>query len=128
MPPPRLAIIGCGAAGAFCGALLKEKAPDWDISFFEAGKRPLAKLALTGGGRCNLTNSFEGVSPSLREVYPRGYRLSSFDCILAPSFDNPAKLANVVEIPANLVANDAAFYEKGVASFKERYSGATDIC
>ena len=59
-------------------------------------------------------------------LYPRGYRLSSFDCILAPSFDNPAKLANVVEIPANLVANDAAFYEKGVASFKERYSGATD--
>lgn len=75
MPSPRLAIIGCGAAGAFCGALLREKAPDWDISFFEAGKRPLAKLALTGGGRCNLTNSFEGVSPSLREVYPRGYRL-----------------------------------------------------
>ena len=59
-------------------------------------------------------------------LYPRGYRLSSFDCILAPSFDNPAKLANVVEIPANLVANDAAFYEKGVASFRERYSGATD--
>ena len=59
-------------------------------------------------------------------LYPRGYRLSSFDCILAPSFDNPAKLANVVEIPANLVANDAAFYEKGVASFKERYSGTTD--
>lgn len=59
-------------------------------------------------------------------LYPRGYRLSTFDCILAPSFDNPAKLANVVEIPANLVANDAAFYEKGVASFKDRYSGATD--
>ena len=59
-------------------------------------------------------------------LYPRGYDLSSFDCILAPSFDNPAKLPNVVEIPANLVANDAAFYEKGVAAFKERYHGATD--
>jgi len=59
-------------------------------------------------------------------LYPRGYRLSSFDCILAPTFDNPAKLPNVVEIPANLVANDAEFYEKGVASFKERYQGATD--
>ena len=32
----------------------------------------------------------------------------------------------MVEIPANLVANDAAFYEKGVAAFKERYHGATD--
>ncbi len=59
-------------------------------------------------------------------LYPRGYDLSSFDCILAPTFDNPAKLPNVVEIPANLVANDAAFYEKGVAAFKERYQGATD--
>lgn len=59
-------------------------------------------------------------------LYPRGYDLSSFDCILAPSFDNPAKRANVVEIPANLVANDAAFYEKGVAAFRDRYHGATD--
>ena len=59
-------------------------------------------------------------------LYPRGYDLSSFDCILAPSFDNPAKLPNVIEIPANLVANDVAFYEKGVAAFKERYQGATD--
>ena len=59
-------------------------------------------------------------------LYPRGYDLSSFDCILAPSFDNPAKRANVIEIPANLVANDAAFYEKGVAAFRERYSGAAD--
>ena len=59
-------------------------------------------------------------------LYPRGYRLSTFDCILAPTFDNPAKLPNVVEIPANLVANDADFYEKGVVSFKERYQGETD--
>ena len=59
-------------------------------------------------------------------LYPRGYRLSTFDCILAPTFDNPAKFPNVVEIPANLVANDADFYEKGVAAFKERYQGATD--
>lgn len=59
-------------------------------------------------------------------LYPRGYDLSSFDCILAPSFDSPAKLSNVVEIPANLVANDAAFYEKGVAAFRERYQGAAD--
>ena len=59
-------------------------------------------------------------------LYPRGYRLSSFDCILAPAFDNPAKRPNVVEIPVNLVANDAAFYEKGVTAFKERYHDATD--
>ena len=51
-------------------------------------------------------------------LYPRGYRLSTFDCILAPAFDRPAKAENVIEIPANLVANDEEFYEKGVAAFK----------
>lgn len=59
-------------------------------------------------------------------LYPRGYRLSGFDCILAPSFDSPAKRPNIVEVPANIVANDAAFYEKGVAAFRERYAGSVD--
>lgn len=59
-------------------------------------------------------------------LYPRGYRISGFDCVLAPSFDNPDKLPNVIEIPANLVANDTEFYEKGVAAFRERYSGPAD--
>lgn len=53
-------------------------------------------------------------------LYPRGYRLSGFDCVLAPSFDRPAKAGNVVELPANLVAADAGFYEKGVAAFRAR--------
>jgi hypothetical protein len=41
---------------------------------FEAGSKPLAKVAITGGGRCNLTNSFEGIR-SLGEAYPRGERV-----------------------------------------------------
>ena len=53
-------------------------------------------------------------------LYPRGYRISTFDCVLAPAFDNPAKAPNVIEIPANLVANDEAFYAKGVAAFAEK--------
>ena len=53
-------------------------------------------------------------------LYPRGYRLATFDCILAPSFDRPAKRQNVVEIPANLVANDESFYSQGIAAFCER--------
>ena len=55
-------------------------------------------------------------------LYPRGYDIKSFDCVMAPSFDSPSKSPNVVEIPANLVASDEAFYEKGVAAFRERYS------
>ena len=34
----------------------------------------MAKLAVTGGGRCNLTNDFQGIR-SLEEAYPRGHRL-----------------------------------------------------
>lgn len=55
-------------------------------------------------------------------LYPRGYNVKSFDCIMAPSFDEPASLANVVAIPANLVANDPAFYDAGVAAFRGRYT------
>lgn len=53
-------------------------------------------------------------------LYPRGYRISTFGCVLAPSFDRPAAAPNVIEIPANLVAADAEFYAKGVAAFRER--------
>ena len=55
-------------------------------------------------------------------LYPRGYRLAGFDCILAPSFDRPDNVPNVIPIPANLVAADAAFYEAGVKAFRERYT------
>jgi len=60
-------------------------------------------------------------------LYPRGYRTRTFDCILAPAFDRPPKAPNVVEIPANLVANDAAFYEKGVADFRARTSVTPEV-
>ena len=58
-------------------------------------------------------------------LYPRGYDIASFDCILAPAFDRPPAAPNVLDIPANLVASDAAFYEQGVADFKEHYRKTT---
>ncbi len=70
----RVAIIGAGAAGCFCAALLREWRPDLAVTLFEAGARPMAKLAITGGGRCNLTNDFQGIR-SLSEAYPRGERV-----------------------------------------------------
>lgn len=60
-------------------------------------------------------------------LYPRGYHIGSFDCILAPSFDHPRKAENVIEIPANLVAADAAFYEKGVVAYREKSDITPDI-
>ena len=67
----RVAIAGAGAAGCFIAANLGTMAPGVDVTLFESGPRPMAKLAITGGGRCNITNSFEGIR-SLKEAYPRG--------------------------------------------------------
>ncbi|MGM9767358.1 MAG: NAD(P)/FAD-dependent oxidoreductase [Candidatus Cryptobacteroides sp.] len=70
----RTAIIGGGAAGCFAAINLKRMAPEADVTVFEAGDRLLAKVAVTGGGRCNLTNSFRDIS-NLSEAYPRGASL-----------------------------------------------------
>jgi len=70
----KVAVIGAGAAGCFCAAELRRLRPEFRVDVFEAGPKPLAKVAITGGGRCNLTNSFEGIR-SLSAVYPRGDRL-----------------------------------------------------
>ena len=70
----RIAVIGAGAAGCFCAAELRRRRPAVKVDVYESGPKPLAKVAITGGGRCNLTNSFEGIR-SLGEAYPRGERL-----------------------------------------------------
>ena len=70
----KIAIIGAGAAGCFCAVELKRRMPSASVDVFEAGAKALAKVAITGGGRCNLTNSFEGIS-SLSAAYPRGDKL-----------------------------------------------------
>ena len=74
MTQRRVAIVGAGAAGCFAAIETGRRLPKADIHVFERMKKPLAKVALTGGGRCNLTNSFAGVR-SLEAVYPRGHRL-----------------------------------------------------
>lgn len=70
----KIAIIGAGAAGCFAAINIKRLMPTACVTIYEGGTRPLAKLAVTGGGRCNLTNSFANVK-SLESVYPRGHRL-----------------------------------------------------
>ncbi len=72
--PKNIAIIGAGAAGCFCAIEIKRRRPDLRVTVYEAGRKALAKVAVTGGGRCNLTNTFEGIS-RLAEAYPRGERL-----------------------------------------------------
>ena len=70
----RTAIVGGGAAGFFLAVNLKEMCPEMQVTIFEKSKKVLAKVEVSGGGRCNCTNSFEAVT-DLQQVYPRGHRL-----------------------------------------------------
>ena len=70
----KTAIIGGGAAGFFLAVNLKEMCPEMEVTIFEKSKRVLAKVEISGGGRCNCTNSFAEVR-DLQDVYPRGHRL-----------------------------------------------------
>jgi len=67
----RIAIIGGGAAGFFAGINAAETNPDAHIKIFEASKQPLAKVLISGGGRCNVTN-YSIETKKLVDNYPRG--------------------------------------------------------
>ena len=70
----KTAVIGGGAAGFFLGVNLKEAVPEMAVTIFERSNRVLSKVAVSGGGRCNCTNTFADVR-DLSAVYPRGHRL-----------------------------------------------------
>ncbi len=59
-----VAIIGAGAAGMFLAANIKNAA------VLEASSKILRKLALTGGGRCNICNAQPDIK-KLLQAYPR---------------------------------------------------------
>ncbi|MGP1385222.1 MAG: NAD(P)/FAD-dependent oxidoreductase [Thainema sp.] len=67
----RVGIIGGGAAGFFGAIACAEMYPEATVTLFEAGQRPLAKVLISGGGRCNVTHAcFEPAA--LVQNYPRG--------------------------------------------------------
>ncbi len=70
----KTAIIGGGAAGFFLAISLKELVPTMEVTIFERSQHVLAKVEVSGGGRCNCTNTFREVH-DLSAVYPRGHRL-----------------------------------------------------
>lgn len=72
--PMKTAIIGGGAAGFFLAVNLKEMCPAMEVTILERSQRVLAKVEVSGGGRCNCINSFLDVR-DLSAVYPRGHRL-----------------------------------------------------
>lgn len=73
MNPRRIAIIGGGAAGYFAAITAAETAGAAKVVLFEATGHPLAKVRISGGGRCNTTHAcFD--PRELVKRYPRGAR------------------------------------------------------
>lgn len=77
MPPPNpieqktVAIIGAGAAGYFAAIHAAESDPNARVHLYEASRRTLTKVSISGGGRCNVTHHcFE--PRELVTFYPRG--------------------------------------------------------
>jgi predicted Rossmann fold flavoprotein len=64
-------IIGAGAAGCFASILLKEINPSLHVCLLEKTRQPLAKVKVSGGGRCNVTHHCFEI-PFLTGQYPRG--------------------------------------------------------
>jgi predicted Rossmann fold flavoprotein len=79
----KTAIIGGGASGMMCAALLLEKGAD--VTVFEKTGRCGRKLSITGKGRCNLTNNcskdefFSSVASNPRFLYSSYSLFSSAD-------------------------------------------------
>ncbi|MEI7851604.1 MAG: NAD(P)/FAD-dependent oxidoreductase [Kiritimatiellales bacterium] len=64
-------IIGGGAAGMFAATVLAEEAPELKVLVLEKGAKPLAKVRVSGGGRCNLTHQCSDIREFVKN-YPRG--------------------------------------------------------
>ncbi|MGL5058411.1 MAG: NAD(P)/FAD-dependent oxidoreductase [Microcoleus sp.] len=67
----KITVIGGGAAGFFGAITCAQTYPHARVTLLEAGRQVLAKVRISGGGRCNVTHScFDpGV---LVQNYPRG--------------------------------------------------------
>ncbi len=64
-------VIGGGAGGCFAAIRLAEMHPGAKICILESGRKPLSKVEISGGGRCNVTHAcFD--PEDLVQFYPRG--------------------------------------------------------
>lgn len=71
MLPLKIVVIGGGAAGFFGAIACAQANPRTQVTLIEASRQPLAKVLISGGGRCNVTHAcFE--PKNLVQNYPRG--------------------------------------------------------
>jgi predicted Rossmann fold flavoprotein len=69
----RVVVIGGGAAGFFAAITCAEFAPASEVVLLERGPRFLAKVRISGGGRCNVTHGCFDPAEFVSQ-YPRGSR------------------------------------------------------
>jgi predicted Rossmann fold flavoprotein len=69
----RVAVIGGGAAGFFAAISAARHHPQAHVQLFEKSGKLLAKVRVSGGGRCNVTHHCM-VNKKLAAHYPRGER------------------------------------------------------
>ena len=67
----KIIIIGGGAAGFFGAITCKQYAPECEVIILEKTSKLLAKVRVSGGGRCNVTNATYD-NNALVKNYPRG--------------------------------------------------------
>ena len=73
MDKRQVVVVGGGAAGFFAALACAEADPHCAVTIYEATAHPLAKVKISGGGRCNVTHAcFE--PRELVKRYPRGSR------------------------------------------------------
>jgi predicted Rossmann fold flavoprotein len=71
LQPLRIVVIGGGAGGFFGAIASAEIHPQAEVTLLEASRQPLAKVLISGGGRCNVTHACFEVD-GLVQNYPRG--------------------------------------------------------
>src|SRR5438128_2341841 len=84
----RLIVIGGGAAGFFCAVNAARLHPNLQVTIVEKTSKLLAKVRVSGGGRCNVTHACYEI-PALVKKYPRGtnflkktfHQFNTADCV-----------------------------------------------
>jgi len=67
----KLVVVGGGAAGFFCAVNAARLQPGLKVVILEKSSHLLAKVKISGGGRCNVTHAVDAVGEML-DAYPRG--------------------------------------------------------
>jgi predicted flavoprotein YhiN len=66
----RIAVIGGGASSIFSAIAAAESSSGVQVVVLEAGRKTLTKVAISGGGRCNVLHDTSKPIPEILNGYP----------------------------------------------------------